>query len=66
MLQDMQPKRKKNRVFLYHREKMAANNQKEPERIVPALPVSKSLGDELDPKNPIWKPSEAERFIAAA
>ena len=54
MLQDMHPKRKKNRVFLYHREKMAATNQKEPERIVPALPVSKSLGDELDPKNPIW------------
>ena len=66
MLQGMHLKRKKNRDFLYHRGEMAATNQKEPERIVPALPVSKSLGDELDPKNTIWKPSEAELFIAAA
>ena len=56
MLQGMHLKRKKNRDFLYHRGEMAATNQKEPERIVPSLPVSKSLGDELDPKNPIWKP----------
>ena len=56
MLQGMHLKRKKNRDFLYHGGEMAATNQKEPERIVPALPVSKSLGDELDPKNPIWKP----------
>ena len=38
-------KRKKNRDFLFHGGKMNVNNQKEPEQNVPALPVSKSLGD---------------------
>ena len=36
---------RKTEIFSFTEGKMNVNNQKEPEHSVPALPVSKSLGD---------------------